>query len=97
MWVSKTGMLLKYDMKGTFVKSYPITNDDGFPSHVNGFCKTRQKDIWVTISNNGVARYDKTNDTFVIFKRSYLSYTVTSIIQDVKMTSFGWERGRMGW
>lgn len=88
MWVSKTGMLLKYNMEGTFVKSYPITNDDGFPSHVNGFCKTRQKDIWVTISNNGVARYDKTNDAFVVFKRSYLSYTVSSIIQDVKNDFF---------
>lgn len=88
MWISKAGMLIKYDMKGKMVKSYPITDDDGYPSHVNGFCKTRQKEIWVTISNNGVFKYDALKDDFVPFKRSYLVHTVTSIRQDIRNDFF---------
>lgn len=88
MWVSKTGMLIKYDMDGKFVKSYSIANANGNPSHVNGFCKTRQKEIWITISSNGVFKYDNVNDCFVPFKRSHLAHSVTSIIQDVRNDFF---------
>lgn len=82
MWVSVTGALYKYDMNGALVKTYEIKNKNGFPSHVNGFCKSRQKEIWITVSNNGIFKYDYDKDSFIPFKYPFALSNVTTIIQD---------------
>lgn len=88
MWVSISGELCKYDMKGNLVYTYEIKDKNGNPSHVNGFCKSRQKEIWITVSNSGVFKYDYEKKDFFPFKYPLLSYNPTSIIQDIKEDYF---------
>lgn len=82
MWVSVNGALHKYDMTGALVKTYEFKKENGSSSHVNGFCKSRQKELWITVSNNGVFKYDYNNDCFVPFKYPLISANPTTIIQD---------------
>lgn len=82
MWVSRNGALHKYDMEGSLVKIYDIRNRKGFPSHVNGLCKSRQKEMLITVSSFGVLKYDSKNDSFIPLSNSPILYNPTTIIQD---------------
>lgn len=96
MWVSVKGALHKYDMSGTLVKTYEIKSRNGSPSHVNGFCKSRQKELWITVSSFGVLKYDSEKDVFVPFMYSSISANPTTIIQDSQEDFFWigtWDNG----
>lgn len=82
MWISVNGALYKYNMSGSLVKKYEMRDRSGYPSHVNGFCKSRQKEIWITVSNLGVLKYDWGMDCFVPFEYSPIANNPTTIIQD---------------
>lgn len=88
MWLSIHGSLLKYDSKGKFIKSYPMQNWKGQPTFVNGFCESRQKDIWITLVNAKIHRYEKDKDKFSVPTNFPEQYDLINIIQDFRKDYF---------
>lgn len=83
MWISVYGKLIKYDISGKPVKSYPTKHYNGRPTYANGYCESRQMDLWVTCSNGPILKYDKEEDVFKEFATNEKRYLMTCIIQDL--------------
>ncbi len=65
MWLASNNRLIRYDASGKHQKTYSLHNSEGKPSWMAGFCESRQKEILITLSREGIYRYDRKQDTFV--------------------------------
>ena len=65
MWLASDNKLMRYDASGRHQKTYHLYNSEGKPSWLAGFCESRQKEILITLSREGIYRYDRKRDTFV--------------------------------
>lgn len=84
IWVSAGYKLQKYDHTGKLLKAYPLYDRFGSPTWINGFCENRQKEVLITLYHGDIYRYDKRQDSLVLYARLPADSRPTCIIQDNK-------------
>ena len=85
IWVGFYGAIRRYDTTGKLIKEYPIRNSEGEAS-ISGFCESRNKEIIISIWDNGIYYLDKKKDTFTPYTQKKIYPTL--IIQDQEQNYF---------